>query len=182
MWEVLQIVWKRSTIWPIHQLALASEGVVDNGSRQAFLVDQITLAIASFWAFEPAAPHYEWQERRLRRYLNWYWRRVQVRDAPDLKSALLTLAGRPSIEIVGFKYRTGGGRHYVLLNEPRPGDIPEIGLVLEDGRFMRRGTTTDLGVEEVMRAFGNHDLMAIERFFNSLMEHAKQSGGVFVSG
>jgi hypothetical protein len=91
------------------------------------------------------------------------------------------LTRRPAIEIAGFKYRTGGGRHYVLLNQPRPGDVPEIGLVLEDGRFMRRGATTDLGIEAVMLAFGDQDRGAIDRFFNSLMEHAKQTGAVFAS-
>jgi hypothetical protein len=167
----------------LHQLDRAIRGghIGDENDQQQFLADQIGLAIASFWAFEPAPPHHEWQERRLRRYLNWYWRRVQIRDAPDLRTALTTLARRPSIEIAGFKYRTGGGRHYVLLNEPRPGDVPEIGLVLEDGRFTRRGTTTDLGIEALMRAFGEQDRPAIDVFFNSLMEHTKQTGGAFAA-
>jgi hypothetical protein len=165
----------------LHQLdyEIQSNGLTNSGDQQQFLADQIGLALASFWAFEPNPPHYEWQERRLRRYLNWYWRQIQMRDAPGLRTALRTLARRPTIEIVGFKYRTGGGRHFVLLNEPRPGDIVEIGLVLEDGRFTRRGNTTDLGIEEVMHAFGNQDREAIDRFFNSLFEHAKQTGSVF---
>ena len=167
----------------LHQLdrAIRNGDVKDEGAQQQFLVDQIGLAISSFWAFEPKPPHYEWQERRLRRYLNWYWRRVQMREAPNLETALRILARRPSIEVAGFKYRTGGGRHYVLLNEPRPGDVPEIGLVLEDGRFTRRGTTTDLGIEALMRAFGEQDRAAIEVFFNSLMEHTKQTGAAFAA-
>jgi hypothetical protein len=164
----------------LHQLdhAIQAEGLAEVDAQQ-FLVAQIGLAIASFWAFEPVRPNYEWQERRLRRYLNWYWRRVQLREAPDLGTAIRTLARRPSIEIAGFKYRTGGGRHFVLLNDPRPGDVPELGVVLEDGRFDRRGTTTDLGIEALMRAFGEADLDAIDRFFNSLIEHLRPTGGVF---
>lgn len=167
----------------LHQLdfAIRFDGVQADEDQKQFLADQIGLAIASFWAFEPAPPHFEWQERRLRRYLNWYWRRIQMQQSPDLPTALRTLVRRPAIEIVGFKYRTGDGRHYVLLNEPRPRDIQEVGVVLEDGRFMRRGTSTDLSVEEVMRAFGEQNRVAIDRFFNSLMEHAKQSGAVFAA-
>jgi len=166
----------------LHQLdrAIRVDGLPDT-EAQEFLVDQISLALASFWAFEPVGQNVEWQERRLRRYLNWYWRRVQLREAPDLVTAIRTLSRRPSIEIAGFKYRTGGGRHFVLVNEPRLGDVPEIGVVLEDGRFHRLGTTTDLGITEVMRAFGNGERGAIDRFFNSLFEHLRATGGVFAS-
>ena len=166
----------------LHQLdrAIRQGGLREMDGRQ-ILVDQIDLAIASFWAFEPQAPNLEWQERRLRRYLNWYWRRVQLREAPDLTTAIRTLAKRPSIEIAGFKYRTGGGRHFVLVNEPRPGDVPELGVVLEDGRFHRVGSTTDLSIEAVMRAFGAGDRNAIDRFFNSLFEHLRATGAVFAS-
>lgn len=166
----------------LHQLdrAMRVEGLVA-AEAQHFLVDQIGLAIASFWAFEPATPNMEWQERRIRRYLNWYWRRVQLRSAPDLRVALRTLSRRPAIEVAGFKYRTGGGRHLVIVNEPRPGDTPEVGIVLEDGRFHRLGSTTDLGIEALMRAFGEGDRAAIDRFFNSLFEHLRATGGVFAA-
>lgn len=164
----------------LHQLdrAMRVEGLAA-AEAQHFLVDQISLAIASFWAFEPVAPNMEWQERRIRRYLNWYWRRVQLRSAPDLRVALRTLSRRPAIEIAGFKYRTGSGRQFVLVNEPRPGDTPAIGVVLEDGRFDRRGSTRDLSITALMRAFGEGDREAIDRFFNSLFEHLRATGGVF---
>lgn len=164
----------------LHQLdrAIRVERLREADARE-FLVDQITLAIASFWAFEPQAANVEWQERRLRRYLNWYWRRVQLREAPDLTTAIRTLSRRPNIEIAGFKYRTGGGRHFVLVDEPRPGDVPELGVVLEDGRFHRLGSTTDLSIEAVMRAFGEGNRNAIDRFFNSLYEHLRATGSVF---
>jgi hypothetical protein len=166
----------------LHQLdrAVRVEGLRESDAQQ-FLVDQITLAIASFWAFEPQPPNFEWQERRLRRYFNWYWRRVQLREAPNLATAIRTLSRRPSIEIAGFKYRTGGGRHFVLVNEPRSGDVPELGVVLEDGRFHRLGSTTDLSIEAVMRAFGDADRPGIDRFFNSLFEHLRATGTVFAA-
>ena len=52
-------------------------------------------------------------------------------------------------------------------------------MVLEDGRFHRLGTTTDLSIEAVMRAFGEADREAIDRFFNSLYEHLRATGAVF---
>jgi hypothetical protein len=164
----------------LHELdrAVRVDGIAEADTQQ-FLADLISLAIVSFWAFEAEAPNVEWQERRIRRYLNWYWRRIQIRSAPDLQVALRTLSRRPSIEIAGFKYQTGGGRHFVLVNETRPGDIPELGVVLEDGRFHRLGTTTDLGIEALMRAFGQGDQDAIDRFFSSLFEHLRATGGVF---
>ncbi len=163
-----------------HQLdrAIRVDGLHVAHAKQ-FLVDQIGLAIGSFWAFEPDGRNPEWQERRIRRYLNWYWRRVQVRSAPDLRVAVRTLSRRPAIEVAGFKYRTGGGRQFVLVSEPRPGDTPEMGLVLEDGRFHRLGSTTDLSIEALMRAFGDGDREAIDRFFNSLFEHLRATGAVF---
>lgn len=147
--------------------------------RQRLLVDQIRLAIKSFWAFEPTPPAYEWQERRLRRYLNWYWRRVQLREAPSLEVAVRILLRQPSIEIAGLRYSSRGGRHYVRLNEVQPGMILEVGLVLEDGRFFRRGSTADLSNEEAMLAFANQETAEIDRYFNSLFEHVRQTGGAF---
>ena len=56
--------------------------------KKRFLAEQIDFAIRSFWAFDEAAGN-EWQMRRVRRYLNWYWRLVQVENATDLDVALL---------------------------------------------------------------------------------------------
>lgn len=143
------------------------------GRMKSYLKDLIALAVSSFWAFEPPPPEFDWQERRLRRYLNWYLRRVQVRDAADLAAAIRLLAVAPNIEVAGLEYKVGRGRHFVVLNRVRPGDRLEIGLVLPDGRFMRLGSTTDLSIEEAMTAFGKHDREAIDRFFNSLNEHLR---------
>jgi hypothetical protein len=144
-----------------------------------FLCEQVGDALRSFWTFEEPPPHYEWQERRLRRYMNWYWRRVQVREAPTIRAALQVLARQPCIEVAGFQYRTGRGRIFTVLNEKRVGDVPEIGLTLEDGRFYRMGVSTDLNIEKFMLAFAQHDHEEIDRFFNALYEHARHTGGVY---
>ena len=165
----------------LHQLDYAlrnqPEKVGTERARTDYLRDQVDLMLQSFWAFEPPPPHYEWQERRLRRYLNWFWRRVQFRDVPTFISALLTLRRQPAMEVAGLQYRTGRGRIFVVLNEVRTGDVLEVGLVLEDGRFFRRGSSTDLNIAEAMEAFARHDHDELVRFFNSLFEHVRQTGG-----
>lgn len=165
----------------LHQLDFVLQhdrGRVDSSdNRQRFLIEQIALALRSFWAFEPPPPVYEWQERRLRRYLNWYWRRVQMREASSFEHALRVLSRQPSIEIAGLRYSSRRGRHYVRLDEVQPGTILEVGLVLEDGRFFRRGSTADLSNEEAMLAFANHKTEEIDRYFNGLFEHVRQTGG-----
>jgi hypothetical protein len=143
------------------------------------LVDQVGVALSSFWAFEPKPPITEIQERRLRRYLNWYWRRVQLRESPNFRTALALLARQPCIEISGLRRRIGGGRVYVVLHEPGGFERLHVGVVLEDGRLQRLGSSTDVSIEELLRAFTTHDREAIDRFFNALFEHVKQTGGAF---
>lgn len=149
--------------------------------QRAFLTDQIDLAIQSFWAFEPLAPHYEWQERRLRRYMNWFWRRVQVNRAPNLATAVQTLSRQPAVEVAGLQYRTGRGRVFVVLNQRRPGHELEIGLVLEDERFLRMGSAGNMSIEAALGAFAEHKHEEIALFFNSLFENVRATGGVFPS-
>jgi hypothetical protein len=48
-----------------------------------------------------------------------------------------------------------------------------IGIVLENGRLKRRGSSADASIEGLLQAFSQHDTDAIERFFNALAEHTK---------
>lgn len=155
------------------------EQPMDEKHYRELLIQQVSVALRSFWAFEPASPVTEIQERRLRRYLNWYWRRVQFRESPNLRSALLILARQPCIEISGLRRRIGASRIYVVLKEPGGFERLHIGIVLEDGRLERRSSSADTSIEELLRAFSKHDQSAIERFFNALIEHIKQKGGAF---
>jgi hypothetical protein len=167
----------------LHQLDYTSRhergAVSSDDAQRAFLADQIELAIRSFWAFEPTLPSTRWQERRLRRYLNWYWRRVQVSRADSLDQALAVLSRQPSIELAGLAYSAGRGRVFVHLDRPRFGEELGIGLVSEDDRLLRYGTAGDLSIERLAQAFarGEHD--QIQRFFNSLFETVKATGGAF---
>jgi hypothetical protein len=145
----------------------------DSFSFRDALLAQIDVALRSFWAFEPPAPMADTQERRLRRYLNWYWQRVRVRDSRDLRSALDTLAQQPCIEISGLRRRLAGERIFVVLRDPGGFGRLHIGVVAEDGRFDRFGSSVDLSIEELLTAFSQHDHEAIGRFFNALVEHVK---------
>lgn len=165
----------------LHHVDLMAQSSPDRSDKaiQNLLWEQVGNALRSFWAFEGHPPQYEWQERRLRRYMNWYWRRVQLREAPTLRAALQILTRQPCIEVAGFQFRTARGRLFTVLNDKRVGDVVEIGLMLEDGGFYRVGVSTDLNIEKVMLAFANHEHPEIDRFFNALYEHARQTGGVF---
>lgn len=146
-------------------------------AHQTLLADQIDLAVRSFWAFEEPAPWYDWQERRVRRYLNWFWRRVQIRRAPGLRTALRVLFRQPAIEISGLRHKTDGGRVLVTLNQVRLGERLEVGLVLEDGRFWRSSSVGDLQIEDAMGALARHDHDALGVFFNSLYEMVSATRG-----
>jgi hypothetical protein len=160
--------------------------VADEAKQLSFIADQIGLALQSFWAFDPRPPQARWQERRLRRYLNWFWRRVQVLRARDLDkeqlaTALRTLGRQPTIELAGLEYRLGPGRIFVALDRMRVGEHLEIGLVLEDQRFWRAGSAGNMSLEALVAAFIQHDHEAIQLFFNSLFENVSATGGVFAA-
>jgi len=165
----------------LHQLDFMSrehsKRVVDDDARKAIVAGQIDLALRSFWAFEEPPPSYEWQERRLRRYLNWYLRRVQIRRARDLPTALQLLVRHPTIEVAGLRYTTGRGRIFVRLNEVRVGEALEVGVALEDGRFWRSGNVGNLRIDETLEAFARHNHDAVGLFFNSLYEFVSATGG-----
>lgn len=167
----------------LHQLDfLIHENSVDISDDRAcrnLLLDQVQVALRSFWTFEDAPPTVELQERRLRRYLNWYWRRVQLRDSPNLRTALRVLARQPCIEVSGLRRRVSSERVFIVLHEPGGFERLHIGVVLEDGRLERRGSSADASVEELLRAFSLHNHSAIERFFNALWDHVRQNGGGF---
>jgi hypothetical protein len=161
----------------VHQLDFLARQqgtpVTDDETHRRVLRTQLDVALRSMWAFEEPPPLTVLQERRLRRYLNWYWRRVQLRDAPDLCSALEILGQQPCIEISGLRRRLAGGRVLVVVKDRGGFDRLHIGIVLENGRLKRRGSSADASIEGLLQAFSQHDTNAIERFFNALAEHTK---------
>lgn len=144
---------------------------------QTYLADLIDLAIRSFWAFEPPSPIDEWQTRRLRRYLNWYWRHVQVKRAESLEIAIHTIARQPAIELAGMSLRVSGRRILTNLTKPARGEHLSLGIVLENEQLARITSSPVFNFEELLHAFreGNHK--AIKQFFNAVYEDAKSRGG-----
>jgi hypothetical protein len=151
--------------------------VATDDACKSYLADLIDLAIRSFWAFDPAPPIEEWQTRRLRRYLNWYWRHVQVKRATTLTLAIHTLAHQPAIELAGTSLRVSGRRVLANLAKPMGGEHLLLGIVLENEQFARISSSPVFNFDELLRAFrdANHD--AIKGFFNAVYEDASNRGG-----
>ncbi|GAB3243232.1 hypothetical protein GCM10027346_39930 [Hymenobacter seoulensis] len=162
--------------WDYAQIYNRDEVDTDDKARQ-FLVDTIDLMIRSIWAFEPAGEFNRPQIRRVRRYLNWYWRRVQVERATDLKTVLALLASPPTVELAGCRLQIEGRREIMVLNKLDPSTDLSLGLVTEDERLLRVTDSVSSNIKELLVAFRTHDHRAIKIFFEGVYEDALQFGG-----
>jgi hypothetical protein len=139
----------------------------------------IDLALRSFWAFDQPLPRHEWQVRRLRRYLNWYWRHVQIKRAPDFATAVWTLARKPAIELAGIAQRADGRRVFANVAERVSGEHLELGIVLENEQLLRISDSPVTQIELLLAAFSNGDHAAAQRFFAAAYEEAVPRRGQF---
>jgi|GEM_PF-3052911 len=147
-------------------------------AKCAFLVTQVERVVRSFWAFESLPPVREWQVRRLRRYLNWYWRYTQLRMVNgSLSTAIRLLSRPPHVEISGLHQYARGQRVYYRLDKPDARTSPEVALVLENERLLRVPNSTTFNITELLNAFqaGHHD--DIMRCFVGIFERAQDVGG-----
>lgn len=142
-----------------------------------FLRAALGLLIRAFWAFEPAAPVRELQVRRLRRYLNWYWRRAQVMACRDLGQALQLLAAAPHIELAGLSHHVREHRHFCKLTAGTSRWQLELGVVLENLKLLRLPDGPVVNLNELVVAFSNRDSDGIERLFRVVYEEAQEKGG-----
>lgn len=133
--------------------------------------------LRSHWAFVDEPPVHRWQARHIRRFLNWYWRRVQVVRAPSFEIALRVLSEPPTIEIAGLEHSVGGRRIYVHLDRPDPTTDLSLGLVAENAQLLKVVDSSNANLRELARAFaeGNHE--AIKTFFQTVYEEARQIDG-----
>ena len=165
----------------LHQLDWASiydrRKVTDPAATKEFLASQIDLVIRSFWAFEPKGANNEWQVRRLRRYLNWYWRQIQVLRAPDLATALLIFRNPPKVEIAGLDQLARGRRVLARLDRRDPTTHLEMGIVLEDERLLRIQEGPSTSLVALLAAFRDGLHEDIKAFFRAAFEIADQTGG-----
>lgn len=145
--------------------------------QRKFLVTQLELIIASFWAFERRTPVKEWQVRRLRRYLNWYWRLAQLESADSIMSAVRILARPPHVELAGLHQFARDRRLYCRLDKLDTTTGLELALVLENCKLLRVTDSTTSNLTQLLVAFQNRDHGAILRFFRGVYELADELGG-----
>lgn len=165
----------------LHQLDLERrrniKALESDKAQLAFLVDQVRLVIASFWAFEPKPPIREMQIRRLRRYLNWYWRLVQLESAPDRATALWLFGHPPQVEVGGLHQYARPRRLWLNLSKVEAGSRLELAIVLENLKLLRITDSTTANLQQLMEAFQKADTASIVRFFRAVLEEARDKGG-----
>ena len=162
----------------IHQLDLARRldgTLLQDQTARRFLAGQVELAIRSFWAFDYSTGS-EWQVRRLRRYLNWYWRLVQLENARDLPTALRIFRRPPAIEIGGLFQVVRGRRVIALLERLDSSTHLELGLVLENDRFFRVAPSPNTNLPALLHAFCKGEHESIKQFFRSVYDLADPRG------
>lgn len=165
----------------LHQLDLQRlrdhTEVGTEAQQKKFLERQVELVVGSFWAFQPAPPILEWQVRRLRRYLNWYWRLVQIQYAPDLLTALRLFSQPPHVELAGLHQFARQQRVFCRLDKLDSSTRPELALVLENHKLLRVPDSTTSNLQQLLIAFQQRDHDAIVRFFLVVYEQAKELRG-----
>jgi hypothetical protein len=165
----------------LHQLDLERKRSIKtletDKAQLELLVEQVRLVIASFWAFERKPPIREMQIRRLRRYLNWYWRLVQLEVAPDLETALWLLGHPPQVEIGGLHQYSRPRRLWLNLGKTETGSRLELAVVLENLKLLRITDSTTANLGQLMEAFQRADSQAIVKFFRTVLEEARDKGG-----
>jgi hypothetical protein len=165
----------------LHQLdyqRVQSAASVDTPEKQLiFLRTELKLVLDSFWAFEPAAPIVEWQVRRIRRYMNWYWRLAQLEQARDVITAVRLLARPPHVELVGVHQFARGTRVFCRIDDKSITPPLELGLVLENVKLLRLTETSRENLKQLLASFQSRDGDGILKFFRLVYEEAKDKGG-----
>ena len=142
-----------------------------------FLADQIDLILRSFWAFDPNPPVLEWQVRRLRRYMNWYWRSVQIRRARTIVQAIRLFRRQPHVELAGLHQFARGRRVLVRLDRFDDSTQLELAIVLETDQLLRIQESPNASLSSLLEAFAQGKHSDIRTFFATVFEGAKITGG-----
>ena len=165
----------------LHQLdwmrAVQPTRVDSEEKRRVFLADQIDLILRSFWAFDPNPPVLEWQVRRLRRYMNWYWRSVQIRRARTIVQAIRLFRRQPHVELAGLHQFARGRRVLVRLDRFDDSTQLELAIVLETDQLLRIQESPNASLSGLLEAFGQGKHSDIRTFFATVFEGAKITGG-----
>lgn len=162
----------------LHQLDLSrfsDPALAQFEPMRRFLVDQIELAIRSFWAFDAEAGSV-WQVRRIRRYLNWYWRQVQIQNSATADAVMALFNHQPRLEIGGLYQVARGRRVLAFLDRLDPSTHLELAIVMEDEKLFRLSDGPNTNLRELLAAFrrGEHD--KIKQFFRAVYDTARGQG------
>ena len=165
----------------LHQLDLQAthdHTTVDTDEkRRLYIHRQVEIVVGSFWAFQPTPPIREWQVRRIRRYLNWYWRLVQIGYAKDLGTVFRLLARPAHVEIAGLHQVAVGQRVFCHLDRLDQRTKPELAIVLENHKLLRVPDSVVSPMAQFLAAFQDRDHEAIVKFFLGVYEQAQEMGG-----
>lgn len=163
----------------VHELGLTigSASAEERTQVKAILDTLLETMLSAMWAFAPLPGSPEWEVRRLRRFLNWYWRQIQIRRTPSLAQAVRLLGRVPRIEIGGVQQIARGRRIIARLDRRDPTTHLELGLVLEDERLFRLGDSANTSLAALLAAFQHARHQEIQAFFKSAFEFAQQTGG-----
>jgi hypothetical protein len=162
----------------LHQLDMRrfeDPGVFEFQPMQAYLIEQIDLAIQSFWTFDVDA-RAEWQVRRLKRYFNWYWRQVQIENASSKQSVFLLFRRQPLLEIGGLHQFARGRRIFAQLDRFDSSTHLELGVVTEDDKLFRVTDGPNINLRELLVSFQKAEHSKIRQFFRAVYDYAAGMG------
>jgi SMODS-associated and fused to various effectors sensor domain len=165
----------------VHELGFmlreGSTRVEEPAEVKALLDALVETMVCAMWAFAPSLADPQWEGRRLRRFLNWYSRQIQIRRTSSLAQALELLGRVPRIEVGGIHQLARGRRIIARLDRRDPTTHLELGLVLEDERMFRLGDSANTSLAGLLDAFQHGRHHEIQAFFKSAFEFAQQTGG-----
>lgn len=127
--------------------------------------------IRAFWAFEPPGAA-DWPIRRVRRYLNWFWRREQIERASNLGFAVPLLAKKPAIEVAGLAQKAIGQEVYVNFDSRDPTKAMEVAVVLENERVLRCAAGEVVSTVSLFEGLKERDYEKCQAFFKAVGDQA----------
>ncbi len=161
----------------LHELAYGRDDTWPPERLKARLDELIEEMLSALWAFAPQPGSSHWDVRQLRRFMNWYWRQVQIRRSSSLDEAFRLLSSVPRVEIGGMAQVARGRRVFVSLDRTDPSTHLELGMVLEDDSLFRQGETANTSIRGLLSAFQSGRHAEIQDFFKSLFVFADKTGG-----
>jgi hypothetical protein len=163
----------------LHEIDLSVEEappiLADFDAFKRLTAHLIELVLRSLWTFEDPPPLDRMEIRRIRRYMNWYWQRERVLRATSFLQLTAVLARKPIVEVAGLEPAVEGRRYFGKLRRFDATVGLELGIVLDNEELKRIPTSATVPLEELMKAFSNHDHERIKQGFRQVYDEAETS-------